>query len=156
MPARLKVALVASVAGLGACSSASVRPSYQPFPDAPVDTIQADAAVVIREAAERIVARGLMLRTNAPREGYLETRWYDLVSRKSNASGSDANRIFRLRLFADPATPVATKLTVETVYRRILDPSLPERERELMVPPGSPGDTLARAMIAEVKKLHAR
>src|SRR5262249_7692870 len=139
---------------LTACTSASVRPSYDPFPNAAIDTIQADAAVVIREAAERIVARGLALRTNAPREGYLETRWFDLASRKSNPRGSDPNRIIRLRLYADAATPAATKLTVETVYRRNIDPSVPERQLELMVPTGSPGDTLARAVMAEVKRRH--
>src|SRR5262249_16381950 len=133
---------------------ASVRPTYQPFPQAPADTVAADGIIALEEAAERIVARGFTLRVHAPREGFLETHWFDLVARKRATVASDPNPPVRLRLFADPATPTSTKLTIETVYRRTLDPSLPEREAELMVPVGSPGDTLARNLLAEVKKLH--
>jgi hypothetical protein len=36
----------------------------------------------------------------------------------------------RVRAWADPARPGSSQLTVETLYRPLLDPSLPERELE--------------------------
>lgn len=146
------LARLSAVALVAACGSAVVRPSFRPFPNAPVDTIPGDADRVVTAAAARIAQRGLEIRLNAPREGYLETRWFDLVARRSVAIGADPNRVIRLRLFADPVTPRATLLTIEALYRRTLDPSIPEREAELMVPPGTPGDSLARNVISEVKR----
>jgi hypothetical protein len=43
-----------------------------------------------------------------------------------------------VRAWADPARPGSSQLTVETLYRPLVDPSLPERELEREVAPDHP------------------
>jgi hypothetical protein len=41
---------------------------------------------------------------------------------------------------------------VETVYRRVADPSQPGREEEILVPPGSRADSLTRAILTDLRQ----
>jgi hypothetical protein len=124
-----------------ACKATAVRPYITPFPDAPTDTLQADPDDVIIELAALVTAEGLQVRVVSAEEGYLETGWYDVVSRTAVGSfGSDAERYIHLRFFVDPVNPLLTQLVSEALMRRTLDPSLPERQAEVLVPPGHEGD----------------
>ncbi len=133
--------------GAGACTATAVRPYITPFPLAPVDTLQADAAEVIRELTGLVTAEGLQIRTVSPEEGYLETGWYDVVLRTAARSyGADSERYVRLRFFADPTGQALTQLVSEAVVRRTLDPSVPERQAEMLAPPGHQGDQMLTRM----------
>lgn len=124
-----------------ACRATAVRPYVTPLLQAPTDTVQADPAEVINELSSLITAEGLQIRMMSAEEGYLETGWHDLVSHSPVGSyGPDVDRYVRLRFFVDPVNPLLTQLVSEAVMRRTLDPSLPEREAEILVPPGHPGD----------------
>ena len=128
---------------VAACRATAVRPYITPFPNAPTDTLQADPDDVINELAGLVTAEGLLIRMVSAEEGYLETGWYDIVSRSAAGSyGSDTDRYIRLRFFVDPVNPLLTQLVSEAVMRHTLDPSLPEREAEILVPPGHEGDQL--------------
>jgi hypothetical protein len=129
-----------------------LRPSFRPFPLAPVDTVTADPGAVIGEAAIQLQKLGLVVRVDDAPEGYLETDWFDPATRHSQRSDTEpANRV-RVRVWADLITPRQTQMTVEAVFRRTLDPSIPEREDELAAPPGSPGDSLTKAARAAVRE----
>jgi len=58
----------------------------------------------------------------------------------------------KIRCWADPYVPGQTRLTVETVYRPRYDPSLPERDREVIVPKDHPGVGIAGRLIEKVKQ----
>ena len=123
-----------------ACKATAVRPYITPFPDAATDTLQADADDVINELVGLVTAEGFQVRMVSTEEGYLETGWYDVVSRTAVGSyGSDVERFIRLRFFVDPVNPLLTRLVSEALMRRTLDPSLPERHAEILVPPGHEG-----------------
>lgn len=126
-----------------ACTATAVRPYLTPFPEAPTDTLQADAAALVIDLSGLLTAEGLRVRNVSAEEGYLETGWYDVVARRPVRSfGSDVNRYIRLRFFVDPVNPLLTQLVSEAVMRRTIDPSLPDREAEVTVPPGHEGDLL--------------
>ena len=58
----------------------------------------------------------------------------------------------RVRAWADPGRPGFTQLTVETVYRPLADPSLPQRELEREVPQDHPVAKKIRAALQGMVK----
>ena len=143
------VALCVSMTVSVACGSVGARPYFTPLPDAVVDTVPAEAPVVISQLQTLAVGEGLAIRASSPAEGYLETEWYD-VDRRGPVGGSlDPRRIVRLRFFADMTGANSTVLSSEAVTLRAIDPSIPERQNEVMVPPGHLGNQiLERILIA--------
>lgn len=138
------------------CGSIGARPYLTPLPDAITDSVRAAPADVIRQLQTYVLGEGLAVRVSSPTEGYLETEWYD-VDRRGPVGGSlDPRRIVRLRFFADDVGGDRAALTSEAVTLRSIDPSIPERQNEVMVPPGHPGSQiLDRILIALRNELGA-
>lgn len=142
------VAIAATLAGSAACAAGGVRPGYSPFPNARVDTVNAEPADVIQELASRVVAENMRLNWNSPDEGFLETQWYNLVTRESGqTSRANPDRVILIRFWADPIGPGRTQLTAEAVLKRTTDPSVLPRDQEMMVPPGHGGGRLLDRVI---------
>jgi len=136
-----------------ACGAGSVRPSYEPFPNARVDTINALPADVIQEVQSRILSENMRANWVSPAEGYLETQWFNVVTQQSGVTDiQNPDRVIRLRFFADPLEGGKTKLTSEAVYQRTTDPSVQPRDREMIVPPGHAGDRLLIQVMDGVKQ----
>lgn len=133
-----------------------MRPYLTPLPHAPTDSLRVDPADLIDELTGLVTAEGLRIRTMSAEEGYLETAWYDVVARSPTRSyGSDVDRYFRLRFFVDPINPLLTQLVSEAVVRRTLDPSLPERDAEILAPPGHAADQLLSRIRDTLRTRHA-
>jgi hypothetical protein len=126
----------------------------RPLPDALADTLMAPPDALI-EAAVRLTTRaGMRITAFSPVEGYLETDWFDPERRRPVPAASlDVRRAVRLRFFADSVGLGHSQLVSEAVVRRSVDPSLPPRESEMMVPPEHPGFALLRVVL---DTLHAR
>jgi len=162
-----------------ACASAgTVRPPFRPLYEAVVDTLQVvpalnaeseqrilrerldvldtaaiERAQLIAELDQRAVAEGLEVRIASVLDGYLETRWFNVVSRRSSdADVAHPERVIRLRFWIDPVGPLGYQLTAEAVYRRVSDPSLPSRAREVMAPPGHEGEAILTRILDGVRE----
>jgi len=145
----LPIAL-ALVVGAAACGG-GVRPYLTPLPGAWIDTIPRAPDAVINSLITAVTGEGLRIRLASPAEGYLETDWYDVVAQAPGGEyTSDPHRVVRMRFFADPLAADETRLASEAVYRRSIDPSLPERENEVLVPPGHQGEVLLQQILATV------
>ncbi len=141
-----------AVAVAAACASGGVRPFFPPLPGALLDTVIGDPADVITEVAVLVAAEGLAIRWNSPAEGYLETEWYDVVARRPGGENSlQPENVIKLRFFSDPVRQGETRLASEAVTRLTVDPSMPSRESEVIVPPGHPGEQILRRVIAGVR-----
>ena len=64
------------------------------------------------------------------RDGYIESRWIDSASGRATRRWPLGTSVVRVRAWADPGRPGNSVVTVETVYRPLADPSVPERELE--------------------------
>ncbi len=150
LPARILTLLPFLLAVVAACGAVNDRPYLDPLPNAVVDTLHALPGVLIPEIEGMVMAEGLTVRLSTAREGYLETDWYDTETRRSGARRTrDPHRVVRLRFFANRIGEDLTELVTEAVIRRTLDPSLPERENERMVPAGHAGrEILERILTA--------
>ncbi len=136
-------ALLSAILLAGACSSIGSRPYLVPLAGAEIDTLGAEPDDVIATLQDLVVGEGLRVRVSSPLEGYLETDWYDTVTQRPGGGSSlDPRRAVRFRFFADRLGEDRTRLASEVVMRRAIDPSLPERENEIIAPPGHPGAEL--------------
>ena len=142
MRGRMIAGAAVLLAVTAACAS-GIRPAYDPFPQADVDTVNATPVEVIQEIAQRMVVEDIQVQWTSPEEGYIETMWYNIVSRESGVTDrSNPERIVKLRFWADPAGEGMTKVTGEAVLQRG-DPSIVNpRDREMMAPPGHAGGAI--------------
>jgi hypothetical protein len=73
-----------------------------------------------------------------PRDGLIETPWFDART----FTETDARRlgpdVVQVRAWLDPTKPGSSRVTMETVYRPLADPSLPGRELDRLVPSDHP------------------
>jgi hypothetical protein len=126
-------ALVAFVL-LAACKPDTTRPVVTPYPEAAGVEIRLRPQEATRRLAEALQADSLPPAQVRLRDGYLETMWLDSATGRPTGRRPLGTDVVRLRGWADPGRPGFTVLTVETVYRPLADPSLPERELERQVP----------------------
>lgn len=138
------------VAALAAAACASgVRPGYSPFPQATVDTVSATPVQAIQELTQGLGTEAIQIQWSSPAEGYLETMWYNVVTRESGQTDrNNPDRFIKLRFWADPVGTDQTVVTAEAVTWRTTDPSIViEREKEMLVPPGHAGEQILRRIM---------
>jgi hypothetical protein len=133
------------------CTSITTRPNIRPFPLATFDTVVANPAAVIEAAQKGVTDLGLQISAVSVAEGYLETRWFDVRTRRSHRTNTNPELLVRLRVWADLATPRESQVVIETVRRQTIDPSVPDREVELVAEAGTPGDSLTHAIQTVVR-----
>lgn len=138
-----------------ACNPTTTRPDFRPLPQARAAQIFARPQQVIPALAALVTAESLRIERANPRDGYLETEWYDTRTRRSFRNGAavpDLAHAVKLRGWADPYVPGQTILTLEVAYRLRYDPSRTGRDLETAVPPGQYGDTLADSLVVRLKR----
>jgi hypothetical protein len=133
------VGCLLSLTAVLACDPNTTRPGLVPLPEAAGTEVRLPPREATRNLAEALRADSVPIRRVAIRDGYMESGWFDTRSRRPAA----ANRaigvgVVQVRAWADPARPGSSQLVVETTYRAMVDPSLPQRELELQVPANHP------------------
>jgi hypothetical protein len=124
-----------------------VRPRFGPEPQAVMMLLDLPAAVVTESLATSLVRVGLPVRASEPREGYLESQWFDVGAHRATGDPfSRLDRVVKLRFFADPAFG-HTRLFAECVVRVAWDPSVPPRDLERMPAVGHPGRALLDSVL---------
>ncbi|MDH4043186.1 MAG: hypothetical protein OEY20_02840 [Gemmatimonadota bacterium] len=153
----LSATLAVAAVLTAACAAGGIRPSYEPFPDARVDTINAAPPDVIQEAIARVNAENMRGAWESPEEGFFETQWFNVATQQSGVSDrNNPDRVILLRFWADPIEGGRTKLVTEAIYQRTPDPSVQPRDREMSVPNGHAGDRLRARVIDGIKERFGR
>ena len=135
-----------------ACGANNVRPHYEPFIDAVVDTIFAPPDVVVDSLKTVVTERGFEIARITSSEGFLETKWFDLDAGRSGGTYTrHPDRVIRFRFFAELGRDNSTVLRSEAAYRPRLDPSLADHEAEAMVPIDHPGDSLLQNVLDQLR-----
>ena len=129
------------VALCAACTPATTRPSFAPFPESLHAIINAPPDQVTDEAKTWLAAHGPAIQHVNTRDAFLETAWYD-------ATDSSATPLrVKIRLWADPDVTGKSRVTVEAVFRPMEDPSRTPRDLEVAAPKGSAGQRLAERLL---------
>ena len=138
-----------------ACNPASTRPAFLPYPQALTGIVGATNERVVPELGAWLNGEGLRVEWVSVQDGYVESAWYNTTTRQSTMGTGDPGELLatiKIRCWADPYTPGNSQLTVEAVYRPVLDPSRTERDLEVIVPEGSAGYELAHRLLEAVQK----
>ncbi len=125
-------------AALG-CDPNTTRPAVVPLPDAAGAELRLPPGQATRSLAEALRGDSVPIRRVAIRDAYIESGWFDVRTRRPTAARRALGPgVVQVRAWADPARPGSSQLVVETTYRLLLDPSLPQRELERQVPRNHP------------------
>jgi hypothetical protein len=132
-------ALAAVLGGLlAACRPDTTRPSFTPLPEAASTEIRLGAQEATKQLAEALLADSLPPARVRLRDAYLETAWLDSATGRPTSRRPIGTDVVRIRAWVDPGRPGTSVLTIETLYRPLADPSLPDRELERQVPRDHP------------------
>ena len=145
------VRLALGVAVVG-CHPETTRPAIVPVPEAASTEIRLGPQEATNRLAEAMVADSIPLARVRARDGYIESRWIDSASGHATRRWPLGTSVVRVRAWADPGRPGNAVLTVETVYRPLADPSVPERELERQVPKTHPVAVKVQAELADLLK----
>ncbi|HKU59840.1 MAG TPA: hypothetical protein VJQ44_01390 [Gemmatimonadales bacterium] len=144
-----RLALMVALAG---CRPETTRPAIVPVPAAASTEIRLVPQEATNRLAEAMVADSIPLARVRARDGYIESRWIDSATGHATRRMPLGTGVVRVRAWADPGRPGNTVLTVETVYRPLADPSLPERELDRQVPKTHPVAVKVEAELAGMLK----
>jgi hypothetical protein len=138
--------------GLVACRPTTSRPAFQPVPEAATVEVRLPAREATRLLAERLHADSIPTARVDLRDNWLETGWFNPTSGRRTGHRPIGKTVVLVRAWADPTHPGNSKMTVETVYRAVADPSLPERELDRQVPRDHPVAIKIRAALQDLVK----
>jgi hypothetical protein len=138
--------------GLIACQPDTTRPAIVPLPEAALTEVRLPVQEATRLLAQALQADSIPARRVRLRDGYIETGWFESATGRPTKRRPIGLGVVRVRAWADPARPGDTQLRVETLYRPLADPSLPERELERQVPPNHPIAIKVRSILQDLVK----
>ncbi|MGH7581755.1 MAG: hypothetical protein ACREL5_00855 [Gemmatimonadales bacterium] len=135
-------ALPIAVALVG-CYPTTTRPAFPPVPAAQIIEIELPVADATSALAVMLDQDSIPVRRTEPKDGWLETGWFDTGTLQPTNRRPIGDSVVRVRAWIDPSRPVESKpnysnVTIETVYRPMVDPSRPERDLEEQVPANNP------------------
>jgi hypothetical protein len=145
-------ASVAIVGALAACQPATTRPPFPPVPEAAITEMKLPAGEATRLLAAAFQADSMPMQRVVVRDGWLETTWFDAPSGRHTGGRPIGVNTVRVRAWADPTHPGSSKVTVETIYHPLADPSLPERELDKQVPRDHPVAVKVRMALQDLVK----
>ena len=145
---------LAALGLLAACQPHTTRPSFTPMPEAAATEIRLRPAEAITSLAEALRADSLVPARVRVRDAYLETAWLDSATGEATRRRPIGTGVVKVRAWADPGRPGNSLLIVETLYRPLADPSLPERELERQVPPEHPTALKVERALEALLKRH--
>jgi hypothetical protein len=138
-----------------ACTPATTRPFFQPYPQALTAILNARPARVIGVLDSLVAADSVAVIVASPQDGYLETAWYDTAAKASRTTHGDVPNLattVKIRCWADPYVPGESTVTLEPVYRPRYDASRTERDLEVVVPPEHDGYKIAERWLGKLKE----
>jgi len=147
-----------SLAALGltawfvACQASTTRPTFGPITGAPSVVVQLSRAHATTLLSDLLKADSIPVNKVETRDGFLESPWFDSATGRPTGRRPLGSNEVRVRAWVDPEKPLFSRITVETLYRQIADPSLPERELDRQLPPGHPVAARVRAVLDSLDK----
>lgn len=121
-----------------ACYPTTTRPDLTPLPAATRVELELDVPAATRRVALELDTDSIPISRTEPKDGWLETEWFNpttLATVHGRPFGPDAVKV---RAFVDPGRPNHSKVQIEVVERRVVNPAVPGRDLERMVDGGHP------------------
>lgn len=135
-----------------ACQATTTRPPFGPVTGAQVTVLELEVPQAATLVANGLKADSIPITVLEPRDGFMETPWFDSATGRPTSKRPLGREVVRVRAWIDPEKPGHSRVTVETLFRDIADPSLPERELDREVPPDHPTSVRVRTVLDSLRK----
>jgi hypothetical protein len=136
------------------CKPATTRPFFPPVTGA----AQVEIDLAVRSAtgalADVLRSDSFPVTRVVPLDGFIETAWFDAGTRKATRARRLGPEVVQVRAWVDPTRPGHSRLTVETVYRPLADPSRSPRDLERQVPPDHQIGKRMTEIVTQLAKLY--
>ena len=147
---RLRVVVWLMGSGLVACQPLTTRPPYLPVPEAAATEVRLPPREATRLLAEALQRDSIPTTRVELRDAWLETSWFDAGTRRRTNRRPVGPDVVRVHAWSDPTRAGFSKITVETIYRPVADPSLPDRELDRQVPRDHPVAVRMRSALEDL------
>lgn len=147
----MKPVVVGLVLLAAACFPTTTRPHLTPMVEAPVTEIELFVPAATRALAVALDTDSLPVSRTEPDDGWLETPWFDAVTLQPTSARVVGINVVKIRAFVEPGRANHSLITVETVYRPLLDPSRDGRDLERHVPAEHPVALRVQAALERLK-----
>jgi hypothetical protein len=118
---------------LSACYPTTTRPAFLPEPSAPSAEVELLIPQATRAVAVALNSDSIPVRRTEAKDGWLESDWFDATTLQPTSRRRLGPGVVKVRAWIDPSRPNYSKVTIETVFRPMADPSRSERELERQV-----------------------
>jgi hypothetical protein len=150
---RLELPLLIALA-VGACKPVTARPYFPPVTGAAQAEIELEVKNATGALADVLRSDSLPVTRVVPIDGYIETAWFEAGTKRPTRARRLGPSVVQVRAWIDPTRPGHSRLTVETVYRPLADPSLSPRELDRQVPVDHQIGKRMAEIVVELAKLY--
>lgn len=144
--------VVAVVCLAAACFPTTTRPHLTLVPEALTAEIELFVPAATRALAVALDTDSLPVSRTEPDDGWLETPWFDAATLQPTTARVVGTDVVKIRAFVEPGRANHSIITIEAVYRPLLDPSRDGRELERHLPAEHP---VALRVKATMERLQA-
>lgn len=116
-----------------ACHTYTTRPGFPPITGAPFAELNLPVSRATGIVAQALRDDSLPVSLVEPKDGLIETPWFNASTLTPTNARRLGPNVVQVRAWLDPTKPGSSRVTVETVFRPLADPSLPERELDRLV-----------------------
>jgi hypothetical protein len=134
------------------CQASTTRPPFGPLTGAPSVVVRLSRTQATTMISDLLKADSIPVNRVEVRDGYLESPWFDSATGAPTRRRPLGTGEVRVRAWVDPEKPLYSRITVESLYRQIVDPSLPDRELDRPLPPEHPVAARIRAVLDSLDK----
>ena len=120
------------------CLLNTSRPGFDPLLGVAKAEVRLTPMAATQRLAEVLRQDSIPVTRVEPRDGYVQTPWFDAASGQPTSRSPLGSDVVRVRGWADPGRYGHTDLRVEVAYRALRDPSVPGRDLERPVPADHP------------------
>jgi hypothetical protein len=121
-----------------ACYPTTTRPAISPLPGGQIAELALAVPAATRALALALDSTGIPVRRTEPKDGWLESEWFDAGTLKPVTGRILGTNAVKVRAWIDPSKPDHVRITVETAWRPMVDPSRDPRTLERQTPADHP------------------
>ena len=151
---RIRLCLTVGALVLG-CKATTTRPYFPPLTGAPQTEIELSVRDATEALADVLRSDTLPLRRVEPRDGFIETDWFNARDKQVAHGRRLGADVVQVRAWVDPSRPGHSRVVIETVFRPMADPSLSSRDLDRQVPPDHPIGRRMSEVVTELAKLYS-
>jgi hypothetical protein len=148
----LPFCLAAALLALLSCQPYTTRPSFGPLPTAAEAFVDESVARTTTLLSEGLAADSIPVSRVEPKDGYLETGWFNPYTGAATTARPLGDSVVRVRAWVNAYGEERASIRAETALRPLANPSLPARELDQQAPADNPAAVRVARVLATLAR----